>query len=29
MLLYKVRSSRSDREPQEIGYRAGGSLIAL
>lgn len=29
-LLYKERSSRSDREPQEeIGYRAGGSLIAL
>lgn len=29
-LLYKVRSPRSDsREPQEIGYRAGGSLGAL
>lgn len=27
-LLYKVRSPRSDREPQEeIGYRAGGSLL--
>ena len=26
-LLYKVRSPRFDREPQEIGYRAGGSLL--
>ena len=30
LLLYKVRSPRSDREPQEeIGYRAGGSLVVL
>ena len=26
-LLYKERRPRSDREPQEIGYRAGGSLL--